>query len=190
MTSSKPNWKNSGSVERLLKLDVWLSQQLSLPLESNWRHWARLVAHLGDGPLVFGGLGLVYGLGWWTEARLMRQATLVLMILVLAAILVVTLVKFGVRRRRPQPPGEFVTFAYDVYSFPSGHAARLAALAIGALFFDVILGWTLMALAVSVALARVLVGVHYLSDILMGLMLGGLVAWMGFSAVKFLEVVL
>lgn len=190
MTSSKPNWKNSSSVERLLKLDIRLSQQLSLPLESNWRHGASLVAHLGDGPLVFGGLGLVYGLGWWADASLVRQAALTLTILVLAAILLVTLVKFGVRRRRPHPPGEFVTFAYDVYSFPSGHAARLAALAIGGLFFNVSLGWTLMLLAVSVALARVLVGVHYLSDILMGLALGGLVAWAGLSAVKFLETVL
>lgn len=167
-----------------------MSQQLSLPLESKGRYWAGVVAHLGDGPLVFVGLGLAYGLGWWTDASLLRQAAVVLLILVIAAILVVTLVKFGVRRRRPQPPGEFVTFAYDVYSFPSGHAARLTALAVGMLFFDSFLGWTLLALALSVALARVLVGVHYLSDILMGLALGALVAWGGVSAVKFFEVVL
>ncbi len=178
------------SIEQLLDLDIRLSQQLSLPLESKGRYWAGLVAHLGDGPLVFGGLGLVYGLGWWTDARFLCQEAVVLLILVVSAILVVTLVKFGVRRRRPQPPGEFVTFAYDVYSFPSGHAARLAALAIGTLFFDSFLGWTMLALALSVALARVLVGVHYLGDILMGLALGTLVAWGGLLAVKFLEVVL
>lgn len=190
MTSSKPNWKKSTSVEQLLSLDSRLTQQLTLPLHSNWRRWARLVAHLGDGPLVFGGLGLVYATGWWTDIRLLRQAAVGLIVLVLAAMVIVSLCKFGVRRRRPHPPGEFVTFAYDVYSFPSGHAARLAALAIGGLFFDVSLGWTLLVLALSVALARVLVGVHYLSDILMGLVLGGLVAWAGLLAVKFLETVL
>lgn len=190
MTSSKPNWKKSTSVEQLLSLDIRLTQQLTLPIESNWRQWAGLVAHLGDGPLVFGGLGLVYGLGWWANASLLCQTVLVLVALVLAAVLIVTLVKFGVRRRRPHPPGEFVTFAYDVYSFPSGHAARLAALAVGVLFFDTFLGWSLIILALSVALARVLAGVHYLSDILIGLTLGGLVAWVGLLAVKILEFVL
>ena len=105
-------------VEQLLRLDARLSQQLCLPPESGWRRWAGLVAHLGDGPLVFGGLGLVYGLGWLADAGSLRQAAIVLALLVLAAILVVSLVKFGVRRQRPQPPGEFVTFHYDVYSFP------------------------------------------------------------------------
>lgn len=190
MTSSKPNWKKSTSVEQLLSLDTRLTQQLTLPLDSNWRRWARLAAHLGDGPLVFGGLGLVYAIGWWADIRILRQAAVGLVVLVLLAMVVVSLCKFTARRRRPHPPGEFVTFAYDVYSFPSGHAARLAALAIGGLFFDVSLGWTLLVLAVSVALARVLVGVHYLGDILMGLVLGGLVAWAGLSAVKFLETVL
>ncbi|MCK6625806.1 MAG: phosphatase PAP2 family protein [Anaerolineae bacterium] len=190
MTSSKPNWKKSNWVEQLLILDAWLTQQLTLPLESNWRGWAGRVAHLGDGPLVFGGLGLVYGLGWWADAPLLCQTVQVLLTLILAAILIVTLVKFRVRRRRPHPPGEFVAFAYDVYSFPSGHAARLAALAVGVLFFDTFLGWSLIILALSVALARVLVGVHYLSDILIGLTLGGLVAWVGLLAVKFLEFVL
>ncbi|NJN95404.1 MAG: phosphatase PAP2 family protein [Anaerolineales bacterium] len=163
---------------------------MTLPPDSKWRRWARLVAHLGDGLLVFGGLGLVYAMGWWTDIRLLRQAAVGLAVLVLAAMIVVSLCKFGVRRHRPHPPGEFVAFAYDVYSFPSGHAARLAALAAGVLFFDAFLGWVLIALALSVALARVLVGVHYLSDIFIGLALGILVAWAGLSAVKFLEVVL
>jgi undecaprenyl-diphosphatase len=140
--------------------------------------------------MVFGGLGLVYGLGWWADASLLCQTVLELVALALAAVLIVTLVKFGVRRRRPHPPGEFVTFAYDVYSFPSGHAARLAALAVGTLFFDTFLGLALIGLALSVAMARVLVGVHYLSDILMGLALGTLVAGVGLLAVKILEFVL
>lgn len=185
MTSSKQNWKrlNSppSSLDRLLGLDARLSRQLYLPPESSWWSRARLVAHLGDGPLVFGGLGLVYSLGWLGGKPQLCQASLLIALIVLAVMGVVTLVKFGVRRQRPRPPGEFVTFQYDAYSFPSGHAARLTALAASVMFFDPLLGLVFGALALSVAAARVLIGIHYLSDIIVGLGLGLLIAWEGIT---------
>lgn len=183
MTSSKQNWKRlnftPSFLDRLLGLDAWLSRQLYLPPESNWRSRVGLVAHLGDGPLVFGGLGLVYSLGWLGSKPRLCQAVLLIALIVLAVMGVVTLVKFGVRRQRPRPPGEFVTFQYDAYSFPSGHAARLTALAASVMFFDPLLGLVFGVLALSVAAARVLVGIHYLGDIVIGLGLGLLIAWEG-----------
>lgn len=188
MTSSKPSWKKRAlainSIERLLNLDVRLSQQLSLLPGSNRRRWVGWVAHLGDGPLVFGGLGLVYGLGWLGLAVHLHQAVLMTALLIVAVMAVVTLTKFVVRRPRPQPPGEFVTFQYDAYSFPSGHAARLAALAVGLMFFDRFLGWSLIVLAVSVAAARVTLGIHYVSDVVIGLALGALLAWAGLALLQ------
>jgi undecaprenyl-diphosphatase len=127
--------------------------------------------------LVFGGLGLVYELSWLAAKAQLRQAILVIALLVLIVAPLVTLIKFVVRRQRPQPPGEFVSFQYDVYSFPSGHAARLAALAVSVMFFNLPLGWSFVGLAVGVAAARVAVGIHYISDVLVGLGLGALVAW-------------
>lgn len=192
MTSSKPNWKKSSSntnaevIARLLTIDTRLSEQLSLPPESSRWRWAGRIAHLGDGSYVFGGLGLIYGLGWLWNQTLLCQADLIIGLLILATAALVTLIKFGVRRRRPQPPGKFVSFQYDAYSFPSGHAARLATLAIGAMFFDSLLGWILLGLAVSVAAARVMVGIHYVSDIVIGLGLGGLVAWAGLTLLPYL----
>jgi undecaprenyl-diphosphatase len=190
MRSSKPNWKRLNStpsaLERLLGLDARLSRQLYLPPESSWRSQAKLVAHLGDGPLVFGGLGLVYSLGWLGNKPQFCQAVLQIALIVLTVMGVVTLVKFGVRRQRPRPPGEFVTFQYDAYSFPSGHAARLTALATSVMFFDPLLGLVFGALALSVAAARILVGVHYLGDIVIGLGLGLLIAWEGVTLFSFL----
>jgi membrane-associated phospholipid phosphatase len=90
---------------------------------------------------------------------------------------VVTSIKFIVRRARPFPPGEFVTFKYDAYSFPSGHSARLAALAIGTIFFFPNSGWVLIVGALAVAAARVVVGIHYVSDIVVGLAVGAVTAW-------------
>ena len=174
-------------MDRLLNFDAKLSQRLSLPSDSGWRQLARFVAHWGDGPYVFGGLGLAYLLAWLGDQARLRQEVLITALIILAAILIVTLIKFVVRRQRPRPPGEFVTFQYDVYSFPSGHAARLAALAVSAIFFDPTLGWILIAITLSVAVARVAVGVHYLGDIIIGLALGVLVAWAGLTLLSYLS---
>jgi undecaprenyl-diphosphatase len=155
------------------------SQRLILLPDSGWRRWAGLVAHMGDGPYVFGGLGLAYLLGWFFDNAFLRQATLIIALIVSTAILIVTLIKFAVRRQRPRPPGEFVTFQYDLYSFPSGHSARMAALAIGTYFFYPPLGWVLVIITLSIAMARLLVGVHYFGDIVVGLCVGTFVAWGG-----------
>jgi membrane-associated phospholipid phosphatase len=164
-------------MERLTILDLALSQRLTLPSESTWRHVARFVAHIGDGQYVFSALGVIYLLGWFWGEPLLRRGAATVTLVVLAAMIVVTLIKFMVRRQRPCPPGEFVTFQYDLYSFPSGHAVRLAALAVSAAFFYPPLGWLLGGIALGVAAARVAVGIHYVSDIMIGLSIGALVAW-------------
>jgi len=170
-------------LEHLLELDTALSEFLTLaPDSTRWRR-AKWLAHLGDGPVVFGMLGLVYLLGLSENSSLLRRACVVIAIMVALAIVVVTLIKFVVRRQRPRDPGEFVTFQYDVYSFPSGHAARLAALAVSTAFFYAPLGWMLGGMAVAVGLARVAVGIHFVSDVLIGLTVGALVGW---GAVVFL----
>ena len=95
-------------------------------------------------------------------------------IVVLAVLVLV--VKFTVRRRRPEGEWGLLYRSTDPHSFPSGHAARafeLAVLASG-------LGpaWLAIALwiwAPLVALARVAMGVHYVSDIVAGMLLGLLV---------------
>jgi membrane-associated phospholipid phosphatase len=172
-------------MKRLTALDVILSQRFTLSSESSWRQVAKVFAHLGDGQYVFSGLGLVYLLGWLGDGPRLRGASTVIALTVLTAMLIVTLIKFVVRRQRPHPPGEFVTFHYDKYSFPSGHSVRLAALAVSISFFYPPLGWLLASIALSVAVARVAVGIHYVSDIVVGLSLGVLVAW-GFISVLLL----
>ncbi|MCG3208047.1 MAG: hypothetical protein FOGNACKC_01648 [Anaerolineae bacterium] len=165
-------------MSQLTQLDAILTRRLALPTHSaGWRR-ARLLAHLGDGPNVFGLLLAGYGLGWLLGSAQVRQAVVVIALTVLAAMLAVTGIKFAVRRRRPVPPGEFVTFQYDKYSFPSGHAARTIAFALAAIFFYPLVGAILVVVALAIALARIAVGVHYVSDVLAGLLVGGGVAWL------------
>ncbi len=92
--------------------------------------------------------------------------------IIITAVLVLG-IKFTVRRQRPQGEWGEIYRSSDPHSFPSGHAARafmLAAMAVG-------LGpnWFGIALAIwapLVALARVAMGVHYVSDVFVGMILG------------------
>ncbi len=165
-------------MSQLTQLDATITRRLALPTHSVGWQRARLLAHLGDGPNVFGLLLAEYGLGWPLGSVQVRHAAIIAAVAVLVTMLVVTGIKFAVRRRRPVLPGEFVTFQYDKYSFPSGHAARTIAFALAALFFYPLVGAILVVVALAIALARIAVGVHYVSDVLAGLLVGGGVAWL------------
>lgn len=164
-------------MKRLLAFDATFSQYLTLSPESGWWQRARVLAHLGDGPYIFGVLGLGYLLGWLWPNPFLRQAMLTVALSVLLTMGIVTLIKYLVRRERPHPPGEFVVFPYDRYSFPSGHSARMVALAVSTLFFYPLFGWALVVITLGVAVSRIVVGIHYFSDIVVGIGVGTLVAW-------------
>jgi undecaprenyl-diphosphatase len=166
-------------VQQLLNIDKTLSQSMALPPQSKGWQAGRLIAHLGDGPYVFGALAAAYLLGLARQNGYLQQATIIVAGAVLATMLLVTLIKFTVRRRRPHPPGEFVRLEYDRYSFPSGHAARLAALTVSVAWVYPAAGWAALLLTLGVAAARVVVGVHYLSDVAVGLLIGLAAAWLG-----------
>lgn len=53
----------------------------------------------------------------------------------------------------------------------------MVALAVGTLFFYPLFGWVLVLITLGVALARIAVGIHYFSDIVVGIGVGTLVAW-------------
>jgi undecaprenyl-diphosphatase len=138
-----------------------------------------LLAHSGDSWFWLAGLILLWLLGsaYW------RQRALALAVgIVVTAALVLT-IKFLVRRRRPEGEWGAIYRNTDPHSFPSGHAARaimLVAMAIGlgpAWFAVLLIIW-----APLVSLARVAMGLHYLSDVLAGIALGLV---MGLGVVQF-----
>jgi undecaprenyl-diphosphatase len=82
-----------------------------------------------------------------------------------------------VRRRRPEGEWGRIYRSTDPHSFPSGHAARAFLIAtIAAGLGPPGLAIALWIWAPFVALARVAMGVHYLSDIVAGALFGILVA--------------
>jgi len=157
-------------IQRLVEIDARLSARLRLTEHPGLlRSLAAVLAHSGDSWFWLAGLALLYWLGnpFWRGLA----ARLVLGILVTA--LVVMTVKFSVRRRRPEGEWGKIYRSTDPHSFPSGHAARafmlaVLALGLGPLWFGILL----LVWAPLVALARASMGVHYLSDVVAGMVFG------------------
>ena len=130
---------------------------------------AAALAHSGDSWFWILGLALI----WWRAQDPWKSWALRLIVMILGLGLVVMLLKFSFRRRRPEGQGGAIYRNTDPHSFPSGHAARATLLVI--LTFAWGPSWLAVILLIwapLVALARVALGVHYLSDILAGAGLG------------------
>ena len=85
-------------------------------------------------------------------------------------------------RRRPcqiQPHRWAKLLPPDQFSFPSGHSITAFAVAtpLGLFYPPLMLG--LMVCAISVAISRILLGMHFLSDVVVGSLLG---FWLGYSS--------
>jgi membrane-associated phospholipid phosphatase len=135
-----------------------------------------VLAHSGDS--WFWGLGLIllyaFGDAFWKQWAL----TQLVWISLLAAL--VMGIKFLVRRRRPEGEWGAIYRNTDPHSFPSGHAARAVLIAVIALGLGPLwLGIALAMWAPLVALARVAMGVHYVSDVIAGALTGLIGALVG-----------
>jgi undecaprenyl-diphosphatase len=64
----------------------------------------------------------------------------------------------------------------DPFSFPSGHTLHAVAFSIVAIAFYPALAWLLVPFTLLVAASRVVLGLHYPSDVLAGAALGALIA--------------
>lgn len=97
--------------------------------------------------------------------------------------LLVTVLRAGINAPRPyEAMGIPAITPKDTKgkSFPSRHAACGAVIAVTALFTIPVLGWVLLVISLLIALSRVLAGVHYMKDVLVGWLLGAAVGLLGF----------
>ena len=88
----------------------------------------------------------------------------------------------AVARPRPyiaMPTAHLLVSRTGDFSFPSDHAAVAAAVAVGLWLVDRRAGLAAGLLALAMAFARAYVGAHYPGDVLGGLLVGGLVAAVG-----------
>ena len=150
---------------RLLEIDAQYSARARLiDRLGRWRFLAIFFAHSGD--------------SWFWLLGLALGAANILFISAITAVIVMGL-KFSIRRQRPEGEWGKIYRKSDPHSFPSGHSARGAMLAVLAMGLGP--GWfgvVLLLWAPLMALARVMMGVHYLSDIIAGLVLGGFLGFL------------
>lgn len=174
------------SLRTLLEWDNRLSNRIRIAEQpGRLRSLAIFFAHSGDS--WFWGLGLIVlwllsNVSFWKNWAVIEFVG----ISVLAA-LVMTL-KFTIRRRRPHGEWGSIYRNTDPHSFPSGHAARAFLIAVIASGLGPAwLAGLLWLWAPLVSLARVAMGVHYLSDVVAGALIGLL---MGLISLQSSELVL
>jgi len=155
---------------RLQVIDENLTGPLTLRGSRVAQFLALCLAHSGDS-FIWAGLTVA---AWFLGDRTWKtRAVITFAGLALAEIVVIGL-KMIIRRKRPPGTSGMIYRKADPYSFPSGHAARAALLSL--------LAWQLGPLAAFVAivawspvmvLSRIAIGIHYVFDVIGGVLLGG-----------------
>jgi len=161
----------------------WLSQQdeaLCVRLNQASRiHWLCttlcVVSRLGNG--VFWYVLMLAILTW----RGPLAITPVLHMVVTGAVctLLYKWIKTKTTRLRPYQRNQAIQVAahpLDQYSFPSGHTLHAVSFTLVAVYYYPALASLLLPFTVLVALSRVALGLHYPSDVLAGVAIGGAVA--------------
>jgi undecaprenyl-diphosphatase len=171
--------------ENFLEQDAHLTQKLRVAEKPGLlRRLAILLAHSGDS---WFWLVVLIPIAWLGTEFWSRRAILYTLAILVTAALVFA-IKFTVKRRRPEGEWGQVYRKTDPHSFPSGHAARAALLAVLAVGLGPPwLGLLLAIWAPLVMLARVAMGVHYLLDVLAGALLGTLIGFIMLSLTPLLS---
>lgn len=140
------------------------------------------VSRAGDGPVwyaLMAMLTLLDGIRGLTATIHMAGTGLGALLLYLA-------IKKRTRRARPyraMPGIRALTPALDQYSFPSGHTLHALAFTMVAVAWYPSLAWILLPFCVLVAVSRVVLGLHYPTDVLASVALAGLLGKLSLSLI-------
>jgi undecaprenyl-diphosphatase len=153
----------------------------------------KTITELGDSRLYLVPSALLVGLLLWLQPRFgisrtavglrwLRWALLYLFAAVALSGITANLIKFLVGRSRPRTAGldgvwSFEPLNFASTSFPSGHASTVFAVAAVLGILIPLLRWPLLAVAAGLALTRVVVRAHFLSDVIAGAAIGIATAW-------------
>lgn len=128
---------------------------------------------------------LILGMAVWDRQHGMIAATH-MVVVGLASLAIYKSLKNYLVRERPYITWDQVrlgTRPLDLYSFPSGHTLHAVSFSMVAAYYYPSLGLILTPFAVLVALSRVVLGLHYPTDVLIGALIGITIAVTSFYAV-------
>ena len=135
------------------------------------RAFFAVISRLGNGIfwyVLMLALPLIYGI----EAV---QTSVMMLITGLIGVLIYKLLKSSLVRQRPCIHHEAIrqgTAMLDLYSFPSGHTLHAVAFTVIAVQAFPELGMALVPFTLLIAASRVILGLHYPSDVLVGALIG------------------
>jgi undecaprenyl-diphosphatase len=152
----------------------------ALSRRSPVRRAFQVVSRLGDG-VIWYALLLLLPL---VRGRAALRPVLAMALIGLIGVVLYKLLKHTLVRERP-----FITHSgislhgapLDRYSFPSGHTLHAVAFTWQAVAHFPELGWVLVPFTSLVAASRVVLGLHYPTDVLVGAAIGGLLAQLGLA---------
>ena len=169
------------AVATLSAPDYLLMRRVNRWRAPRWVRWWMLVSTRG-GDGWFWGLCAIILFASHDAARF--AAIISASLATVTGILIFITVKRTVGRKRPchiEPHCWATLLPPDRFSFPSGHSITAFAIAISVGLFYPVIFPVLLFLAFSIALSRILLGMHFLSDVLVGALLGCLLGYGSYS---------
>lgn len=176
---SMPSWS-----DRQL---VWIERERSF---ARWMHgasahswvvlWLNVVSRLGDGWMWY---GVILALPWLSHTT---GTTCAIRMFAVGAVnlLIYKIIKRCIARPRPYrscPGIRACGRSLDEHSFPSGHTMHSFAFALILASYYPPWGYLVWPFALLVAVSRVVLGLHYPSDVLVGAAVGALTAAVSFN---------
>ena len=161
---------------RLAALDLSLCLRLRALSSGRARAFFVCISRAGDGWLWLA-LAVLLPL---TAGRAGWLATREMVLIGALSLPTYKLLKRATARPRPCADGDLepLLAPLDLYSFPSGHTLHAVAFTMVAGDHFPMLLWVLAPIAVLIALSRLVLSLHYPSDVAAGAALGGLIAWL------------
>ncbi|MHA2501379.1 MAG: phosphatase PAP2 family protein [Candidatus Kariarchaeaceae archaeon] len=156
----------------LYEIDYTLSKRIAffLSYEGFARKFFQVITLTGTAIIWWIGLGI-----WYAVDPNHRHEAYSMFIITTIMTIAVFLAKILVKRPRPEfKDDRYFSVSFDVFSFPSGHATRAAYVSILMPLYapELALLWYIWSLLMIVS--RLVLGVHYISDIIAGLIFGSL----------------
>jgi len=135
------------------------------------RYWMIVATRLGDGWIWYSAAVLILIFGGPQRYAAVASSALAAIV----GIFVFKALKRLSQRPRPcqiEPHCWSKVLPPDKFSFPSGHTMTASSVALVLTYFYPGLEFPLIFLALSIALSRIVLGMHFLSDVLAGVILG------------------
>jgi len=155
--------------------ETWCLRFNRASINPSIRRGFRLISRLGDG--IFW-----YALMLWLLAEYQAAALLPVFHMAAAGLVCTVLYKWlkhKTHRQRPCNTNEGINCGIaplDQFSFPSGHTLHAVAFSVVALAYYPALAWLLLPFTALVAVSRLVLGLHYPSDVLAGILIGACIS--------------